>query len=368
MLRVISIGNDRQIFTPESAVAKRVISYGQLFGEYHVIVFALKNKGFSVFKLSHNVYVYPTNSTNRFWYITDAVKIGKEIAKGIFFGESVISTQDPYDTGPAGLILKWLTGLHLQIQVHADIFSKKFYDGSFLNGLRLYISRLTLSRADGIRVVREKIAEDLANKLKIKRGKIAILPIFVDINKIRNAPITLNLKEKYPHWEKIILVASRLTEEKGVDKAIRAFARIAKRFPNTLMVVVGDGAEKKKLRALAQKLIPAGQIIFESWQEDLYSYYKTASVFLNTSKFEGFGMALVEAAAAGCPIVTTEVGVAQDLFHDGRSALICPVGDEVFLANKLTDLLENSIAAGSLTMEAWKVADGISHNEEEYLK
>ena len=181
MLRIISIGNDRNIFNPQSGVAQRMVEYGTIFGELHVVVLALANLGFHPLKLSNNVFVYPTNSASKLKYIFDAIKIGKELAQSIYFGQTVISTQDPYDTGPVGIALKRKFKLPLQIQIHTDIFSKQFYDGSILNWLRFQVSKWTLRRADGIRVVRKKIAQDLIDNFKIDSKKVTVLPVFVDI-------------------------------------------------------------------------------------------------------------------------------------------------------------------------------------------
>ena len=78
-------------------------------------------------------------------------------------------------------------------------------------------------------------------------------------------------------------------------------------------------------------------------------------------------MTLIEAAASGCTIVTTKVGVAEDMLQDGRSALICPIGDERCLATKLEILFENPAIAKSLSSEALKAIEVLNFSKEEYL-
>src|SRR3989344_4752064 len=367
MLRIISIGNDRNIFNPQSGVAQRMVEYGTIFGELHVVVLALANLGFHPLKLSNNVFVYPTNSASKLKYIFDAIKIGKELAQSIYFGQTVISTQDPYDTGPVGIALKRKFKLPLQIQIHTDIFSKQFYDGSILNWLRFQVSKWTLRRADGIRVVRKKIAQDLIDNFKIDSKKVTVLPVFVDIKKIHDSPISVDLRMRYRKWNEIVLVASRLSTEKRIDVALMAFAQTLKKFPKAGMVIVGHGGEESRLMQKVQRLKLSENVVFEPWQQDLSSYYKTATLFQNTSDFEGFGMTLIEAAASGCTIVTTKVGVAEDMLQDGRSALICPIGDERCLATKLEILFENPAIAKSLSSEALKAIEVLNFSKEEYL-
>ena len=67
----------------------------------------------------------------------------------------------------------------------------------------------------------------------------------------------------------------------------------------------------------------------EGWRSDVVSYYKTADVFFQTSLYEGYGLSAVEANVAGCPVVSTDVGVASEL------GAVCPVGDKECLVGKL---------------------------------
>jgi glycosyltransferase involved in cell wall biosynthesis len=190
----------------------------------------------------------------------------------------------------------------------------------------------------------------------------------VDILRIRDHPSSVNLKIKYPKWQRIILVVSRLAPEKRVDLAIKAFGQVAPRMPDAGMVIVGSGVELPKLTRLAQKLGLKGRVVFEEWQQDVLAYYKTSALFLHTSQFEGFGMALVEAAAIGAPIVSTRVGIAQDVLVDGRSALLCNPNDVSCLANKVLNALENPIVMKGLAETAKSDIQKLVVPKEEYLQ
>lgn len=368
MIRVLFLSTDRNIFDTESAVALRMIEYGKVFGELHIVVFSLVSHGFSPVALSDNVFVYPTNSFGKLSFIKDAVRIAKKLLDTIYFGETAISAQDPFETGIAGFLLKRKTHFPLQIQIHTDFYNKEFYDGSLLNWLRFELARFILPRADGVRVVRQKIAQDVVERFHIAKEKVTVLPVFVDIKKIRDYPITINLRVLYPQWEKIILVSSRLSPEKRVDRAIRVVSKVIEKFPNTGLVILGKGSEEDALKRLVQKMKLEKNVVFAGWHDDVSAYYKTASVFLHCSQFEGYGMVLVEAASVGCPIVTTEVGVAQDLLRDGRSALVCPPGDEECLTNKIINLFENPLIEKTLGQEAYRVMDQEISTPEEYIQ
>jgi glycosyltransferase involved in cell wall biosynthesis len=295
------ISTDRNIFDKDSAVAKRQIEYAKKYEEVHIVVFS--NKSFEETTLSTNVYVYPTRSSSRWLYVFDALKLGRFIVEKR--GIADVTCQDPFETGLVGALIKSRHPMSLEIQIHTDIGSPYFQNFTFLNKIRTLISKFTLKRADHVRVVSYRIQEYLSTI--IEPSRITVRPIAVDTDRIRNAPITVDLHKKYPQFSKIILIASRLEREKNVGMAVEAFKKVLEKIPTAGLVIVGSGSELPKLQAMANDSIK-----FEGWSNDLASYYKTADLFLNTSWYEGYGMVFAEAKAAGLKIVSTDVGIARE--------------------------------------------------------
>lgn len=347
------ISTDRNIFDNASPVAERMISYGESFGELHIIVFSLKNNTIQEsFSLSDKVFVYPTHSSSRLSFINDAIAIGTSIISTIYFGQTVISTQDPFETGIVGIFLKKKTHTPLQMQIHTDFHSKGFYDSSLLNWVRFQIGKRTLKYADGIRVVREKIKQDLISFYGIKPQKITVLPIFVDIERFSAMVPKFNLKEKYPQFKNIILVASRLSFEKNIETILRAFAQVSVRVQESGLIIVGDGPRKKYLEKLAKRLGISHCVIFEGWQNDVASYFSSADLFVNASFFEGYGMSIVEAISFGCPVLTSSVGIAQDILKDGHNALVCYENMSSCFTNKMITFFSNPSMRASISSTA----------------
>lgn len=328
-LRVLMISTDRNIFKEGSAVRERISEYGKSFRQLHIIIFTKRFQKFRPEKISDNVWVYPTKSWCKIFYAFDAAKVAKrEFAKFLPKIISIISTQDPFETGIAGWLLARKFKLPLQIQIHTDFLSPYFWRGSFLNKIRVTIGRFVLKRADGIRVVSERIKNSLkAKSYKLKADPI-VLPIFVDIEKIKNTPANFSVHKKYPQFSFIIMTASRLEKEKNLFMAVEIMKDLVKQYPKMGMIIVGEGKEKKKLKQLVSKYNLEGNIIFEGWQNDLISYYKTSNVFLSTSLYEGYGLTLIEALACGCPVISSDVGVAGEVISEGESGFICPVNDK----------------------------------------
>ncbi len=333
-MKVMLIGTDRKLFTLGSPVLSRTLEYAKKIEELHVLVFTLKSEGHA-FKKVGNLFLHPTNSITKWFYVFNAKKLGVKIILENKFvkGDSVISSQDPFQTGHVGLFLKNRFSFPFQVQIHTDFLSRHFRS-SFLNKIRVRVSKKIIPKADGIRVVSSVIADSLKKEFPKLSVTPSILPVFVDIEKIFHTPITHDLEKEFPQFKFTIFMASRLTKEKRFDTALFALKKIIKQYPHAGLVIAGDGPQKSYIEALAKRLKIDKHVALIGWQNDLVSYYKTCDTFLLTSEYEGYGMTLIEAGAAGAMIVTTKAGVAQtSLFDDERNAHVCPVGDDECIAN-----------------------------------
>lgn len=349
-MKILSIGSDRKLFEEGSAVRARAIEYASLFDELHIIVFnnrfKIKDLRFKSGRLqiAGNAWIYPTNSLSRWLYIFDAIRIGSRIVRDSRFviHDSVLTAQDPFECGFVASRIARRFNLPLHIQIHTDFLSPYFTGNSLLNRIRLLIARKVLPRANAIRVVSARIKNSLLQATNYKLQAVPmILPIFTDVQQFVSTQPSFDLKQKYPQWEFIILVAGRLSSEKNVGFALRVFRELLKKYPKIGMVIVGSGPLGKSLQLVADSLKLRDSIAFESWQSDLAPYYKTADLFLFTSLYEGFGLTLLEAVASGCPTVSSDVGVASELLNHKGRFFVCPVNDFDCFVRKASELIEN---------------------------
>lgn len=310
-MNIISVGSDRDIFIEGSPVRERVIKYGGLCNNLHIIIFTKRNLGFTQTQISKNVFLYPTNSFSKLLYIHDAIKIGSAIRDA-----DLITTQDPFETGIVGVTLARKLKAKLEVQVHTDFLSSFFKKRSIKNIIRVLLGKWVLRKANFIRVVSDKIKTSIEKELSVVTVIPTVLPIFVDIEKIKNTPISTDLHKKYSQFEHITLMVSRLEKEKDIERVINVFSDIVRNYPSAGLVIVGEGSERKSLELSVKRLKLVENVVFEGWQEDVVSYYKSADLFLNSSFYEGYGRTLVESLAAGTPVLTTDVGVATEIEAD----------------------------------------------------
>lgn len=295
-MNVLSVGSDRNIFRPQSENAARQIAYGSRFESLDLIVFSRASQKLSPTTLSIGVHVHPTASRSRLFYIWDAFRIAWKL------GPDVITVQDPFEAGIAGLLIAWWHQAPLHVQVHTDFLAPEFRRSS-LNRLRVLMARFVLPRAARIRVVSERIRNSLHAPSSELQAPITVLPIFVDIAKYRDAKPG-ELSERFAPFKKRMLVVSRLEEEKDVALAIRSFEAVAPE--DTCLVIVGDGSERQRLEKMA------GPKVFFEGEQDAAPYYAIADLVLVTSRYEGYGRTIIEAFAAGKPVLSTDVGIARE--------------------------------------------------------
>ncbi|MDO8430306.1 MAG: glycosyltransferase family 4 protein [bacterium] len=342
-MKILTIGSERNLFKDNSEAQKRIKEYGQLYDELRIIVFSNAADENSNLQLGGNIFIYPTNHKVKLFYLWDIYKI---VNSWNSWKPDMITCQDPFESGLAGWLLKFFLKTSLQLQVHTDIFSPYFGQESLKNKIQLMLAKFLLPKADGIRVVSERIKQSLKSNVKGQMSNVIVLPIFVDIKKIQSAKIKADLHKKYPDYDFIILMASRLSKEKNIGMAIEAMKELSlksKVKSKMLLLIVGDGPEKEKLIVKCRMLNVVDNVKFEPWTDDLVSYYKTSDLFLLISNYEGYGRTAIEAMAAGLPVVMTDVGLAGEILVDDLDGRIVPVGDAKALIEAILQLLENPL-------------------------
>jgi glycosyltransferase involved in cell wall biosynthesis len=149
-----------------------------------------------------------------------------------------------------------------------------------------------------------------------------------------------------PSWEPRsgpprVLCIARMVPDKDHDTLIRAFQRVAATHPEAELWLVGDGPRKEAVSQLAQKLLPAGKVKFLPGQTDLRPVLHQACLLVLSSVYEALPNVVLEAMAAGLPVVATSVGGLPEVVSPGETGFLVPPGD----AGALAAALDNVLAA-----------------------
>jgi len=296
-MRVLMFSTDRNETNAESAVTKRQRAYAERLGHIDDIVLC----GSDNVRLDTGTFVaLPTNSTTRLMRLFDALKIAKTLQK-----PDVVTVQDPFETGFVGWLVARKCKVPLHVQIHTDFLSPEYATLSFLNRVRVWIAGFVLRRASRVRVVSERIGESVAKKYAL-RAPVSVLPVFVDIAKFSHIP-----RLKHPRFKISLLVLSRLEPEKNIPLAIRALREARASGHDAGLTIAGDGTQRSILASLARSLGLERFVEFVG-RQDAAVALQTADILLFPSRYDGYGMAVVEALAAGVPVLATDVGVARE--------------------------------------------------------
>jgi glycosyltransferase involved in cell wall biosynthesis len=122
----------------------------------------------------------------------------------------------------------------------------------------------------------------------------------------------------------VIGYVGRLVPIKDVDNLLRAVALVQVQIPNLRLVVAGDGELRSPLETLAADLGLAERVTFLGWQQDLATVYGAMDLFVLTSLNEGTPVSLIEAMAAGVPVVATAVGGVPDVVEHAVTGMLVP--------------------------------------------
>jgi glycosyltransferase involved in cell wall biosynthesis len=169
---------------------------------------------------------------------------------------------------------------------------------------RLLYRRL-YRRADRVICQSPSMAEDLARQLGLPEERLTVLPNPIDVAEIRSS-IQMNPAPPVgfdpgpgPH----LLAVGRLAREKGFDLLLRAMALVRREYPEASLLIVGSGPEEAALKAECRALGLDGAVRFAGQLADPWPYFQRATLFVLPSRQEGLPSALLEAAAAGLPMV-----------------------------------------------------------------
>lgn len=219
------------------------------------------------------------------------------------------------------------------------------------NRLIRFFRGLILKKADIITAISNYLA-DYAGEIN-PRAQIVVIPNGVDLNNFQFSISNFqkgDLRNKLGLKESggIIITVSRLVPKNGVDDLIKAFVLVKKKINEAKLLIIGDGPEMNRLRRLANQSADVASrgnadIVFlgQIPNEQLPAYLQLADVFVRPSLSEGLGTALLEALAAGLPIVATPVGGIPDFLKDGETGLFCQPGEAPDIADKIIKLLSD---------------------------
>lgn len=204
---------------------------------------------------------------------------------------------------------------------------------------RMLLNRLLLCERDRVIGVGEAVRQALIANEGIPASRVSVIYNGIDTAAF-NGPAASGVRQELGIDAKalIVLQVARLDYLKDHATAVRTLERVVRQRPDTCLVLVGEGPEREGIERLVAERKLGTSVRLVGLRTDVARFYRAADVFLLTSISEGIPLTVIEAMAAGLPVVGTAVGGMAEVVVDGETGFLVPSGNDAELAGRVVRL------------------------------
>ncbi len=361
------ITQDPNTLRDGSVEQEELKTYAGISHRLIVIVLNAGRKRADARKISDSLWIMPTNSFVSIASPLIALRIAR---KELFFQGrlqvDLVAAQDAGFAGFTGWLISRIFRKPLHLYIRYNVFTPLF-SGSIRKFFRASIARALAQQARTLCVGSEAVHTALADIDVTLADDATVIPYSIDVQALLQEPVRADLRAKYPQFKFIMLVTAPLAASQNIETAIRVLAEVARQYPHAGLVIVGEGPQKGRLESLAYKEGVGDRVVFEKWNPNISSYYKTAHVCLVTAPYEEYADTISHAAAASCATLSSDVGMAGTIIKDGESGFLCNPHDPASYSKKIMLMLHDPMLrervrlGGMLAVEHY--ADDANHRD-----
>ncbi len=207
----------------------------------------------------------------------------------------------------------------------------------------------------GVIAISRGVREHLIKDFKMDPGHVHLVPNGIDMSCYPFTDEVLR-RQKCTQWSvdgsPVLGIIARLSDVKGIDVLIRAMPSVKASFPGVCLMIVGQGPQESSLRTLVHQLGLEKNVSFRSIVQSTADILPAFDVFVMPSLQEGLGLSVMEAMAAGIPVVASNVGGLPDLVKDGQTGFLTPAGDSAALGKRIKGMLGDPTRALNMARAA----------------
>jgi glycosyltransferase involved in cell wall biosynthesis len=227
---------------------------------------------------------------------------------------------------------------------HARLVSTKHNDDPFRTGPFRHVERAIARRAEHVIAITEALRRFTVEQVGIPAAKVTTIHYGLD-----EPPAAWgeNPSAQVASEAVVLLAVARLTAQKGLDVAVRALPVIRETEPRAELVVLGEGPDRGALERLAARLGVADAVHLLGRVPDVAAWLRRADVLVHPARWEGFGLALLEAMLTSLPVVATRISAIPEIVVDDETGLLVPPDDAPALAAAVVRALANGDRLGA---------------------
>lgn len=259
--------------------------------------------------------------------------------------------------GALGRVAACLTGVPAKVHTfHGHVLEGYF--SAFASQVFLRIERGLARLTDRLIVLSPRLRQDILGMGIGQPEQVEVVPLGLELERfLRPSRQKAGLRSSLalPTGVPLLGIVGRLVPIKDHPTLFQALALLDAGPQAPHLAVVGDGKRREELQDLARRLGLAFRIHFLGWREDLEAVLPELDVVICSSRNEGTPVVLIEAMAAGVPVVSTDVGGVGDLIQHGETGWLVPAGDAAALARGLNALLTDPALGAGMAAAAREV-------------
>ncbi|MCX6808456.1 MAG: glycosyltransferase family 4 protein [Candidatus Berkelbacteria bacterium] len=262
-------------------------------------------------------------------------------ASGDPFGPMIIHSH-----GPRANLFVAISAPNLAIKLYTEhIYNYDYRLKSWFNNfVQKKLMSFCYKRNNLVLAVSSSVKSFLVQTSLLPEDRVVVVPNGIDLAKFQSK----TKKIKTTNLTPVIGTVGSLNKEKSQSDLITAFATIVKRYPLARLEIVGEGNLKQELKELALRLKISRNVAFLGRKSDVVEYLRKWDVFVLSSKSETFGIAALEALAAGVPVVASNVGGIPDIIENRQEGILVSSGAPEEIAKAVIELIEHPAFAASL--------------------
>ena len=275
----------------------------------------------------------------------DRLTCARDLDLGLARAVRDIARREQPDLVHAHLVHGDLYGLLAARATGAALVSTKHNDDPFRAGPFRFVERALTRRAARVIAITDALRRFNVERVGLPAEKVVTVHYGMDLPPAAwGAPVQLDVTA----GGRLLVAVARLDRQKGLDVAVRALALVRERHPGALLCVLGEGPERAALEALAAELGVADALLLPGRVGDVASVLRQAEVVVHPARWEGFGLALLEAMLCDRPLVASRVSSIPEIVADGETGVLVPPDDVAALAAAVNRLLDNPGQAAML--------------------
>ncbi len=223
-------------------------------------------------------------------------------------------------------------------------------------GSRLFraIERILAIMSDRLVAVSPEVRDELVGLGIAPASKFEVIRLGIDLEprvRFDGDPSEVRRRLGIPQEAFLVGWFGRMTAVKRTEDLLRVLVALRRHGVDAALLLVGDGDDRPRLEELAHELGVARSCLFLGYQEDVAPFYAISDAVVLTSANEGTPVTIIEALAAGRPVVVTDVGGVADVVEDGVTGFLVDAGDADAMADRLAKLAADPSLAAALGAE-----------------